>query len=75
MAVVIAGAAGVGKSRLLREVGVRARGAGWSIHPVVGTSAAASIPFSAVVSLLTDLVDDSSSVEILAHAKRELSAE
>lgn len=74
MAVVIAGVAGVGKSRLLREVGARAARRGWSIHPVVGTSAAASIPFSAVVSLLTDLVDDSSSVEILAHAKRELSA-
>ena len=74
MAVVIAGAAGVGKSRLLREVAARAAERGWSIHPVVGTSTAASIPFGAVVSLLTDSSEDASSVEILAHAKRALSA-
>jgi hypothetical protein len=34
--VVIAGAAGVGKSRLLREVGASAQERGWSISRIVG---------------------------------------
>ncbi len=72
VAVVIGGVAGVGKSRLLREVVAWARERGWSISPVVGTSTAAAIPFGAVVSLLTGLAEDSSSVDILAHAKRAL---
>ena len=71
-AVVITGVAGVGKSRLLREVAEQARGHGWAIHAVVGTRAAASIPFGAVASLLSDRLEDASSVEILSHAKRAL---
>ena len=73
-AVLISGAAGIGKSRLLREVGATAAARGWSIRSVVGTSSAAAIPFSAMVSLLTDISADSSSEAMLAHAKRSLSA-
>jgi DNA-binding NarL/FixJ family response regulator len=71
-AVVIAGVAGVGKSRLLREVAAVAAERGWAIHTVVGTRAAASIPFGAVASMLTERLEDASSVEILAHARRAL---
>jgi DNA-binding NarL/FixJ family response regulator len=70
--VVIAGAAGVGKSRLLREVAARAAERQWRIHTVVGTRAAASIPFGAVASLLTGQLEDASSAAILAEARRAL---
>ena len=72
MAVVLTGAAGAGKSRLLREVAVRAEHEHWSVRVIVGTQAGASMPFGAVATLLTGLADDAASVEILAHAKRAL---
>ena len=71
-AVVVAGPAGVGKSRVLREVADWAAGHDWTVHRIVGTRAAASIPFGAVAALLADRLDDASSVEILAHARRVL---
>ena len=74
VAVVIGGAAGVGKSRLLREVAARRGSRAGRPISSSGTRTAASIPFGAVVSLLTGLVEDASSVEILAHARRALSA-
>jgi DNA-binding CsgD family transcriptional regulator len=46
-AVVIAGAAGVGKTRVGREVASRLSGTGWTARTVVGTRAAATIPFAA----------------------------
>jgi DNA-binding CsgD family transcriptional regulator len=73
-AIVIGGAAGVGKSRLLRVVGAWAAGRGWSVSPIVGTSTAATIPFGAVVSLLTGLAEDSPALDVIAHAKRALAA-
>jgi hypothetical protein len=74
VAVVIGGAAGVGKSRLLREVGTWATRREWSVSSIVGTSTAAAIPFGAVVSLLTGLVEDARAVDLLAHAKHVLAA-
>jgi DNA-binding CsgD family transcriptional regulator len=71
-AVVIAGPAGVGKSRLLKEVAAQAVERRWVTHTIVGTRTAASIPFGAVASLLSDRLEDASSVEILAHARRTL---
>jgi DNA-binding CsgD family transcriptional regulator len=47
--VVIAGRAGVGKSRLAREAAAAATGLGWVVRWVVGTAAAQSIPLGAFV--------------------------
>jgi hypothetical protein len=54
-AVVIAGGAGVGKSRLLAAAADRARAGGVTVlPPVLATRAAASIPFGAVADLVPD---------------------
>jgi hypothetical protein len=45
--VVIAGSAGVGKTRLAREAMAAARNCGWAVHWVAGTVAAQSIPLGA----------------------------
>lgn len=50
--VVLAGAAGVGKTRLAREALARAEAAEWDVEWVAATRAAASIPFGAVSQLL-----------------------
>jgi len=50
--VVLAGAAGVGKTRLAREALARAEAAGREVEWVAATRAAASIPFGAVSHLL-----------------------
>jgi DNA-binding CsgD family transcriptional regulator len=71
---VVAGVAGVGKSRLLREVAAHAGQRGWTVHTVVGTRAASTIPFGAVASLLTGRFEDASAAEILAQGKRALAA-
>jgi DNA-binding CsgD family transcriptional regulator len=71
-AVVIAGAAGVGKSRLTREITDRADERGWSTNMIVGLKAASSIPFGAIAPLLDEPVQDASPVEILAQARRAL---
>ena len=67
--VVLAGAAGVGKTRLAREALARAEAAGREVEWVAATRAAASIPFGAVSHLLPPaerLGDDR--VEILRRA-------
>jgi DNA-binding CsgD family transcriptional regulator len=73
-AVVVAGAAGVGKTRLAREVARRLDGEGWTIRLVVGSEAAASIPFGAVASLVPDASADSP-VEMLAAARAALATD
>jgi DNA-binding CsgD family transcriptional regulator len=50
-AVVVGGAQGVGRSRLLREALADARTDGWTTERVDGASATASIPFGAVAHL------------------------
>jgi DNA-binding CsgD family transcriptional regulator len=50
--VVLAGEAGIGKTRLAREALARAEAAGWEVEWLAGTRAAASIPFGAVSHLL-----------------------
>ena len=50
--VVLAGPAGVGKTRLARETTDAFRSAGFATEWVIGTRAAAAIPFGAVASLL-----------------------
>jgi DNA-binding CsgD family transcriptional regulator len=73
-AIVVAGAAGVGKSRLVREIAGRADERGWSTTFLVGMRAAASIPFGAVAPLIDELAEDVSPVDMLAKAKRALTA-
>ncbi len=67
--VVLAGAAGVGKTRLAREALARAEAAGREVEWVAATRAAASIPFGAVSHLLppTERLGDDR-VEILRRA-------
>ena len=50
--VVLAGGAGIGKTRLAREALARADAAGWEVEWLAATRAAASIPFGAVSHLL-----------------------
>ncbi len=71
-AFVLAGPAGVGKSRLAREVADRAGDRGWSTHVIVGTRAAQSIPFLAVAAWIDAPMGDASPVEMLAQARRAL---
>lgn len=54
--VMIAGAAGVGKTRLAREVLTRAAAAGDRTNWIVGTESARSLPLGAFTALLTDSV-------------------
>jgi len=54
-AFVIAGAAGVGKTRLAAEVARAATGIGYATEHVVATRSAASIPFGAFATLLPDI--------------------
>ena len=55
--VVIAGGAGVGKTRLAREAAAVAVGRGWVVRPVEGTPAAQAIPLGAFAPWI-DRVDD-----------------
>jgi DNA-binding CsgD family transcriptional regulator len=56
--VVIAGRAGVGKTRLAREAVAQAEKLGWAVRWAVGTVAARSIPLGAFAEWATDLSDD-----------------
>lgn len=54
-AVVIAGRAGVGKSRLAGEVASAMAVAGWNTAHVIATAAAAAVPFGSFATLLPDV--------------------
>jgi DNA-binding CsgD family transcriptional regulator len=56
--VMIAGAAGVGKTRLAREVLARAAAAGDRTNWIAGTESARSLPLGAFTALLTDSIAD-----------------
>jgi DNA-binding CsgD family transcriptional regulator len=49
---VIAGDAGVGKSRLLSTIGDRAETMGWTVHRVAASRALATVPFGAFAAVL-----------------------
>ena len=68
-AVVIAGPAGVGKTRLLREVAGRVERAGQSIISLTGTPAGRAIPFGALAPILDDA---DLGTNQLAQVRREL---
>lgn len=56
--VVIVGAAGVGKTRLAREVLARAKASGERTHWIVGTESARSLPLGAFSASLPDVMPD-----------------
>ncbi len=56
--VVIAGAAGVGKTRLAREILARAEAAGERTNWIVGTESARALPLGAFTALISDTIDD-----------------
>jgi DNA-binding CsgD family transcriptional regulator/tetratricopeptide (TPR) repeat protein len=56
--VVIAGAAGVGKTRLAREVLARAESAGERTNWIVGTESARALPLGAFTALISDAIAD-----------------
>ena len=56
--VVIAGAAGVGKTRLAREVLTRAETAGERTNWIVGTESARALPLGAFTALISDAIAD-----------------
>ena len=71
-AVVVAGAAGVGKSRLASAAAVQVEALGWTSHRVVATRAAASIPFGALVSLLPPDAGVQTPLALLAGLRQRL---
>jgi DNA-binding CsgD family transcriptional regulator len=71
-AVVVAGTVGVGKSRLAAAAATLVEGRGWTVHRVVATRAAASIPFGALVSLLPPDADAQTPLAVLAAFRQRL---
>lgn len=74
LGVVIAGAAGVGKSRLASEALAALVGKGWGTKKAVATRAAAEIPFGPVAHLLGSC-GGIGPLEILRRAGREMARE
>lgn len=71
--VVLAGAAGVGKTRLAWEAGTEAARRELRCEWAVATRAAASIPFSAFAHLLPDLPPRAEGLDVLLEAVRTIS--
>jgi DNA-binding CsgD family transcriptional regulator len=72
--VIIAGAAGVGKTRLRAEALGRLRRDGWLTREVTATVAAATIPFGPLAPLLPEALS-MSPLDVLRHSVRELRQE
>ena len=75
--IVLAGAPGVGKTRLARAVRDLARGRGWATEEVVATRAAAAIPLGAFAQVLPGDLDPSPGrlTDLLARAALALAAQ
>ncbi|MFF3313663.1 LuxR C-terminal-related transcriptional regulator [Streptomyces sp. NPDC002952] len=70
--VMIYGPAGVGKTRLAEECVARAVRGGWNAKKIKATSAAASIPLSALSSIIPNSVDMSDPVKVFSATARGL---
>ena len=68
-AVVVAGPAGDGKTRIGREVASRVADVGRTVHTVVGTRAAATIPFAAFAGFVPLGHADLKTTSVYAHAR------
>lgn len=74
-AVVVSGAAGVGKSRLIQEALAKLAGQGWAAVYVPATRSASGIEFGAVAHLLPDDVSPTdTALEIMRQIRREVVA-
>ena len=72
--VIIAGASGVGKTRLRAEALTRLRRDGWLVREVTATQAAATIPFGPLAPLLPEALS-MSPLDVLRHSVRGLRQE
>jgi hypothetical protein len=72
--VIIAGASGVGKTRLRAEALTRLRRDGWLVREVTATQAAATIPFGPLAPLLPEALSISP-LAVLRHSVRGLRQE
>ncbi|HAW11337.1 MAG TPA: hypothetical protein DCX12_09835, partial [Chloroflexi bacterium] len=72
--VIIAGASGVGKTRLRAEALTRLRRDGWLVREVTATRAAATIPFGPLAPLLPEALS-MSPLDVLRHSVRGLRQE
>ena len=72
--VIIAGASGVGKTRLRAEALSRLRRDGWLVREVTATRAAATIPFGPLAPLLPEALS-MSPLDVLRHSVRGLRQE
>jgi DNA-binding CsgD family transcriptional regulator len=72
--VIIAGAPGVGKTRLRAEALSRLRRDGWLVREVTATVAAATIPFGPLAPLLPEALS-LAPLDVLRHSLRELRQE
>lgn len=70
-AVVLGGAAGVGKTRLAREAGERLADTGWAVEIVSATPSSAPLPFGAFARLLPPLVSSQAPASLAAQTIRE----
>jgi DNA-binding CsgD family transcriptional regulator len=70
--VVLAGAAGVGKTRLATEFAQAAESSGWAVAWVRATRSTASIPLGAFAPLLPVAVADTDGAELLSRARHAL---
>ena len=73
--VVLAGDAGIGKSRAAAEVAATASANGWTVRRITASQAAATIPFGALAPLLPEVVDSSDQLALLRSAQAAIVAD
>lgn len=72
VAVAVVGESGVGKSRLLVELGVEAARIGWDVRWVYGSAALKAIPFAALLHAVGPVAQSSDPLELMAGARLAL---
>ena len=73
-AVVLAGEAGIGKSRVAAALSERAQTAGWVVRRATASTSASTIPFGALAALLPRVAGDGDPLALLQEAQESLTA-